>query len=55
MSYHGDVAVDLTDISITLAAAPDGSGNGNLGITVTGPAGLKVSADLAAYGEPSST
>ncbi len=55
VSYHGDVAVDLTDISITLAAAPDGSGNGNLGITVTGPAGLKVSADLAAYGEPSST
>jgi len=55
VSYHGDVSVDLTDISITLAAAPDGSGDGNLGITVTGPAGLKVSADLAAYGEPSSS
>lgn len=53
VSYHGDVADEVTDISITLAAAPDGSGNGNLGITVTGPAGLKVSVDMAGYGEPS--
>lgn len=55
VSYHGDVSDSVSDISITLVAAPDGSGNGNLGITVTGAAGLKVSSDVAAYGEPAST
>ena len=54
VSYHGDVSGSVSDISITLVAASDGSGNGNLGISVTGTTGLKVSADLAAYGEPSS-
>lgn len=53
VSYHGDVSETITDISITLTASPDGSGNGNIGISVTGPAGAKASADLAAYGEPS--
>lgn len=55
VSYHGDVSDSITDISFTLVASPDGSGNGNLGITVTGTTGMKVSADVAAYGEPSST
>ena len=55
VSYHGDVADTVTDISLTLTAAPDGSGNGNLGVTVTAPAGIMVSADVAAYGEPSSS
>ncbi len=54
VSYHGDVSGSVSDISITLVAASDGSGNGNIGINVTGTTGLKVSADLAAYGEPSS-
>ena len=53
VSYHGDVSEKITDISITMTSSPDGSGNGNVGISVTGPAGAKISADLAAYGEPS--
>ena len=47
-------AVSLSGvISITLSESPDGSGNGNIGISVTGPAGAKVSADVASFGEPS--
>lgn len=53
VSYHGDVSETITDISITLTSSPDGSDNGNIGISVTGPTGAKISADLAAYGEPS--